>query len=766
MTKGSTRLLYNKPAKNWNEAIPIGNGKLGGMIFGGIGKEIISLNHDELWTGPRKNKDSNEHRHLSFKKARQLALNDDLVGANEILEEEFLSSESQAYMPLGDMVLKFNHCNRFANGYKRCLDLKNAVCSVEYNYKNTKFTRKCFASHPSNVIAVELSAKGEKKLEFNLTFESQLKSTITTDGNNTIYLAGECPSEIKSGKKGLQNFYYNENEHRGIQFYSAATVYTDGEIVSKSKSIDIHNADKAIIYFSAETSFNGYNNHPYLEGKEYKNSCLKRLEGFNRSSFKPLLSEHVADYKDFFDRVTLDLGDSNHEDSTTDYRLKNYNKQNDDIELPVLLYNFGRYLSIASSRHNSQPSNLQGIWNNNITPPWRSNYTTNINTQMNYWPTLMCSMPELHLPLVKMIEELSVAGEKTAKDYYDAPGFVCHHNTDIWRFTEPVFGNACYGFWPFSTGWFCRHLFEHFEYSQDIDFLKNTAYPIMKKAAQFYNELLVTDKDDYYIFAPATSPENLFIKDNKVISVSQTATMSMSIIKELFLNTINSANILEIDDNFINEIERKCKKLLPFKVGSKGQLLEWYEEMQENEVHHRHVSHLYALYPSNLIDVESTPELARACKKSLKIRGDNGTGWSLGWKINLWAKLRDGDHALSLLEKQLRFMPGDPRKSLSGGGTYANLFDAHPPFQIDGNFGAVSGISLMLMQSEENKIYLLPALPLKWKTGSIKGLTAKGNIKVDISWRDGKLFDFKLRDAKKDTVVIYNGEVLKWNKTD
>jgi alpha-L-fucosidase 2 len=457
MTQASTRLLYKRPAKVWNEALPIGNGTLGGMIYGGVREEKISLNHDELWSGyPKKYDDTGKSEY--FRLARQYVLDCDIENATKVIENNFLSGVTEAYMPLGDLIIKFNNIAGTKN-YRRSLDLSKGVASVEFETAKTKYTREIFSSYPDKLIAIKLAAYGEEKLKLSITFACQLHSICGTDGNK-IYISGECPSATQHNGKDMPEVYYCEDERRGIQFLAGAAVHTDGKIYDNLQSLEISDASEIIIYFTAETSFNGYDRHPYLQGKEYKKPCIERLRKYDASSYETILNRHITDYKNLYDRVSFDLGSGKYENASTDYRLKNFQKKKDDIELCVLLFNFGRYLSIAASREGSQPSNLQGIWNNKVMPPWRSNYTININTEMNYWPVLMCSMPEVNAPLIEMIKEISVAGEKTARDFYDAPGFVCHHNTDLWRFTRPVPGSACWGFWSLSSGWFCHHLFE------------------------------------------------------------------------------------------------------------------------------------------------------------------------------------------------------------------------------------------------------------------------------------------------------------------
>ena len=768
MDKDSSILRYYKPAKEWTEALPLGNGSLGAMVFGRTEYERIALNQDTLWSGyPRM--ETTPGSDVYFRKARQLALDGKLAEAQELIEKNCLNNWSEAYLPLGDLWLDMDVEGEITE-YTRTLDLETALATVEYKAGGARMSREVFVSHPHRVLALRLS--GEKEFSFTLRMTSPLRSMLITEPE-MLLLEGECPSlEDLERQFSDQTYIYSEKpEERGVQFRAAACINLSSGTVDKpdSGAFRVRRTKEAVIFFACETSFNGYNRHPYLDGKEYRQACADNLRKAKALPYEELKEAHLKDYMPYYARVELDLGSANRGGISTDQRLLDYQQGISDPALPTLIFNYGRYLTIAGSREGSQPTNLQGIWNEQFNAPWHSNYTININTEMNYWPTLPCNLREMMEPLLTMVEEMVESGRKTARDHYGARGFTSHHNTDLWRKTSPVGtlhnpGCAVFAFWPMSSGWLCRHLYDYYEYTGDIAYLREHGYPVMKEAAQFYLDLLVEDQDGYLICAPSTSPENSFtLPDGRRCSVSQTSTMTMGIIKELFGNCIQASEILGEDEAFRTELEEALPRLLPFKTGSQGQLLEWYEEMKDPEVHHRHVSHLYALHPSHLISPRKTPELAEACRKTLEIRGDDGTGWSLGWKINFWARLGDGNHALRLIRRQLRLVGEGGVNYGAGGGTYSNLFDAHPPFQIDGNYGAASGIAEMLLQCEDGKLLLLPALPDEWRDGSVKGLLAKGNITVDLAWSEGKLTECHLHGAPATVSVLCQGR--EWEAT-
>ena len=483
---------------------------------------------------------------------------------------------------------------------------------------------------------------------------------------------------------------------------------------------------------------------------------MKTLSDAAAIGFEALMAEHITDYRAYYDRVSLHITGEALPLTPTDKRLEAYTPESKDTALYELLFNFGRYLLIASSRAGSQATNLQGIWNNSTKPAWNSNYTININTEMNYWPVLMCGMPELMTPLVDLVKKLAVTGRATAKAFYHADGFVAHHNADLWGHSVPVPGSASWGFWSGGSGWLCRSVYELYAYTQNIDYLRDTAFPLMKEAAIFYLDILTQDEKGRYMISPATSPENIFIHEMSKAAVSESTAMMNSIALDLFINCKKACEDLGVNDGFYKRICDVIDNMQLLIIGENGAVLEWNKPFDETEVHHRHVSHLYALHPANLITPDHT-DLFSACRKTLEIRGDDGTGWSLAWKINFWARLRDGDHALRLVDRLLTLVPSwssEKENYHGGGGLYPNMFDAHPPFQIDGNFGAVSGICEMLLQSDGENIYLLPALPQKWKSGTVAGLAAQGNVTVDIEWANNKLVNYTIHgDASRFRIV-------------
>lgn len=754
-------LMYTSPANEWEEALMLGNGRIGAMVFSKTDCEKISLNEDTLWSGfPRDTACVEDDSH--FKKARALALEGKLSEAQECIEQNMTGRWSNAYLPLGDMLIDFGSDGK-AENYKRTLKLREGLCTTEYSKDGACFKQEVFVSYPDDVMVVRITSSKKKAISFTLTFESQLKSeSFCEDG--LLKLLGECPADSMPPYVDTDNpiVYYDNDEHRGVQFLAAALVRNDGGEVSFSEnSVKVSGADTAEIIFSVKTSFNGFDKHPYLQGKEYKDACVNTLKKAAEKSFDELKKLHIDDVCALYDRTDFSLNLNSKNYLPTDERLKLYENDNSDETLPELLFNFGKYLIIASSRYGTQPTNLQGIWNRHMRPPWSSNYTVNINTEMNYWPVLPCSLFECHEPLVRMLGELCTSGKKTAKTYFGARGFTAFHNTDLWRLTTPVgskrVGSAAFAFWPMAAGWLVRHLFEEYLYTLDTDFLKNTAYPIMKESALFLYDILTEDEDGYLIACPSTSPENHFFYKGKDCAVAKTSTMTLSIIRDVFENCIKSCEVLDCDGEFKSELETALKKLAPYKIGSNGQLLEWDSEYEEVEIHHRHTSHLYSLHPAHYITPVKTPELAEACRHSLEIRGDDGTGWSLGWKINHWARLKDGNHALKLIKRQLRFV--DVYAELyNGGGTYANMFDAHPPFQIDGNFGATAGICEMLTQSDGETIELLPALPDEWTEGHINGISARGAVKLDIQWKDRKLISAAAYASADTCVTVRYGE--------
>lgn len=747
-TSTSLRLFYHEPAQNWmEEALPIGNAYMGAMFFGGTEEAHIQFNEESLWSGGKGEWSEYQggnrpgaHKHLpqvrkllaegNYEAAHKLA-NKELTGVIKANHGNSIWEGFGAYQAFGDVFVKPIQEGTITN-YTRELDINRALATVKYAAGEIEHTRQYFASFPKRALVFSFSNNSPEGLTYEIRQSSLHKNVTFSFENEQLIMKGKL-------------------ENNGMEFESRMKVEAKGaEIVFENNVLRISSAKHIRLYLTAATSY--LNQYPHYTGRDYQALNKKTIAALSELSYHAILAEHLTDYQSLFHRVSLELAEDDKENIPTNERLKAYKEGQADPALEALYFQYGRYLLISSSRPGSMPANLQGKWNDKTNPPWASDYHANINIQMIYWPAEVANLAECHEPLIEYIDKLRAPGRKTAQDFFHADGWIVNSMNNVFGFTAPGW-DFPWGFFPGGAGWYAQHVWEHYAFEKDETYLRDKGYPIMKDAAKFWLDYLTLDEKGHLVSSPSYSPEHG--------GISTGAYMDIQIAWDLFSNCIHACEVLEMDEEFKQELIQAKNKLLPLKIGKWGQLQEWKEDLDDATNKHRHVSHLFALHPGKQISVLETPKLAEAAKVSLEARGDDGTGWSIAWKINFWARLLDGNRAYKLLKRGLQLTSESGYNMMDGGGIYPNLFSTHPPFQLDGNMGGTAGIAEMLLQSHTDKIHLLPALPDAWATGEVNGLRARGGFDIDMKWEEGRLITMTISSDKGGTCIVKYGKLEK-----
>jgi len=785
IAKQDLALWYDRPATIWTEATPLGNGHMGAMLFGGVERERLQLNEGTLYSGDPNRTYTPIDVREKYPEVDRLMKEGKYAEAQSMVSQNWLGRNHQCYQPLGDLYLDFQHEGAVTD-YKRTLDLETAVAKVEYKAAGTTYTREYFASYPGRIIVIKLTAQGTGKINGSLNF-STLHEPLAKyfSQNNQLILTGKAPGFVlrrtleqvekandqhkypevfaKDGSRlshASQILYGDDADGLGMGFDARVKATNQGgSLRYEQDEILIKDASEVVLVLTCATSFNGFDKSPATKGVDASALAAQFITNASDKSYTDLYKEHVADYQNLFNRTKIQLAQPTPQSELpTDQRIEQF-ANGKDPSLAGLYFQFGRYLMIAGSRPGGQPLNLQGIWNDKIIPPWNGAYTTNINAEMNYWPAELTNLSECHEPFLKMIKELAVNGTKTAWTMYGNEGWVAHHNTDIWRHAEPVDICNC-SFWPMAAGWMVSHYWERYLFQGDQAFLRKEVYPLLKGAVLFYKDWLKPNENGYLVTPVGHSPEHTFkYGDGQSSTLSPGPTMDMAIIRESFERYLEASKTLGIEEPLVAEVSEKLAKLLPYQIGKYGQLQEWQFDFEDGDKEHRHLSHLYGFHPGNQISSKNSPELTAAVKRTMERRGDGGVGWAMGWKININARLLDGEKAHLMLTNLLKLVrENDPR--YKGGGSYPNMFDACPPFQIDGNFGGTAGIAEMLVQSHAGEIHLLPALPKAWASGKVIGLKARGGFEIDMEWENGQLTKAVVRSKLGDNCRIRSNEAV------